>query len=177
MITELFFFGEEKPLHNINRDQDRLTGRCNITKIWNQETDSWMQIQKVYNKLQITGNIQEQESQIQCLKKASHVLESYSLDTWNQDKRKKKRRRKGAAHNPKHTTSCVKHGGGSIIVTPVTGRYRVITCNWACQYLLDQKRSAKFVYWSKSWITVCLKEQKDHRPRNKFELPAYYWKV
>ena len=61
-----------------------------------------------------------------------------------------------------------------VSVTPVTGRYRLITSNSAHQYPLEQKCPAKFVYWSKCWITGCLTEQKDHRPRNKLELLACY---
>ena len=70
---------EEKLLHNINRSQEFAgEGRRIIAKIYNQVHA------RVYSKMETTGDIQEQESQIRfCQKtfrKASRVMVSASSD-------------------------------------------------------------------------------------------------
>ena len=84
-----------------------------------QERPSWMYIQTVYNKVQTTENIQEQEGNIKLCqktsKKASKVLESDSLDGWNQDKLVSERWKRKEQLRIQSSTSCVQHGGGRVM--------------------------------------------------------------
>ena len=64
------FFGEEKPLHNMETSQEYCwEGGCIIVKFYNQEDLEMNVNTEVYKRVQTTVNIQEQEGQFRLCQK------------------------------------------------------------------------------------------------------------
>ncbi len=110
--------GKEKPFHNIHPSEEHSPGGKRVTvKVYNQEKTSREQIQRVHHKVQTRPGQTLPKKKKKHLKNPDHFWKSIlwtaeiMINLYQNDGKKKVWRRLGTAHDPKHTTSSVKHDG------------------------------------------------------------------
>ncbi len=163
-MTEEFFPGEENTLHNSWPDQEHSPGgRCMCVKVNNQEKTSPSEYRGFTTRCKPLVSLKNRKARLEFakrhLKKPSQFWNNILWQMrprstlYQSDGKRRVWRRKGIAHDPKHTTSSVKHGGGSVMAwacMPASGTGSLVFYWWCDCW---QKQQDEF--WSVSGNIIC----------------------